>query len=102
MNLKSHFCASSILAPHTSSLKWSDKFCLTGSHSLKVLGINDIWIAEWILNGYKNHSGFYMRVATILKSLQNFSFKCSNCPKPLKLDVANAAQNLHDLPMDKI
>ena len=58
---------SSILAPQTSSLKWTVNSCLAGSQNLKYLGISDVWLtgvdetlAEWTL------SGFLMTVAKTL------------------------------------
>ena len=50
-------CASSILAPQTSSLKWPVNYCLAGSQNLKNLSISNVWLSEWTLSGYKNSFG---------------------------------------------
>ena len=59
-------CASSILAPQTSSLKWPINSCLAGSQNLKYKGIYNICVAEWILSGYETSSGFLMTIAKTL------------------------------------
>ena len=40
-----------LLDPNTSIIKLQAHSCLAGSQNLKDIGINDVWIAKWTLNG---------------------------------------------------